>query len=396
MASKNNETHIMRIMKDIREFYREDSHQMYAVAEEDDLTRVHALLIGPEKTPYENGFFYFVLKFPKDYPLKPPSVKLMTTGAGRVRFNPNLYACGKVCLSILGTWSGPAWTACNTLFTTLLSIQSLMNEKPYHNEPGYEETKIGGKGGKFKVFESLGGRNVGDAVRNYNDIIGHETLRVAVIDMLTEGGADARNMPPALRNVMISTFKQNYHYFEDTIRERQSMDGQPMTDPFRDHQRPPNFQYKDLLAKLLKLKAHYQIGDVRPSGAALSSPGAASVLTNGCVASASTAAAAASTAGGPSSTPELIDLTVDSPVRRPADDSPVDELMEPYLKKKKKAVEMGESAPREPKANEPNWDEVINMMNDEEGELDEYEEDTDSDSDTGSHSSDQHMADPQP
>lgn len=27
-------------------------------------------------------------------------------GGGSVRFNPNLYACGKVCLSLLGTWSG--------------------------------------------------------------------------------------------------------------------------------------------------------------------------------------------------------------------------------------------------------------------------------------------------
>lgn len=27
-------------------------------------------------------------------------------GAGSVRFNPNLYNCGKVCLSLLGTWSG--------------------------------------------------------------------------------------------------------------------------------------------------------------------------------------------------------------------------------------------------------------------------------------------------
>jgi len=33
-------------------------------------------------------------------------VLLRTTGNGTVRFNPNLYNCGKVCLSLLGTWSG--------------------------------------------------------------------------------------------------------------------------------------------------------------------------------------------------------------------------------------------------------------------------------------------------
>ena len=30
----------------------------------------------------------------------------MPAGGGSVRFNPNLYNCGKVCLSLLGTWSG--------------------------------------------------------------------------------------------------------------------------------------------------------------------------------------------------------------------------------------------------------------------------------------------------
>jgi hypothetical protein len=33
-------------------------------------------------------------------------VQFLTTGGGRERLNPNLYACGKVCLSLLGTWPG--------------------------------------------------------------------------------------------------------------------------------------------------------------------------------------------------------------------------------------------------------------------------------------------------
>ena len=36
------------------------------------------------------------------------------------------------------TWSGPAWTAAQSLLSVLVSIQSLLNEKPYHNEPGYQ------------------------------------------------------------------------------------------------------------------------------------------------------------------------------------------------------------------------------------------------------------------
>jgi Ubiquitin-conjugating enzyme len=43
-------------------------------------------------------------------------MKFLTTGAGSVRFNPNLYNCGKVCLSLLGTWSGPSWSPANSTF----------------------------------------------------------------------------------------------------------------------------------------------------------------------------------------------------------------------------------------------------------------------------------------
>lgn len=65
----------------------------------------------------------------------------VTTANGTVRFNPNLYSNGKVCLSILGTWSGPSWTSVQTMNSTLISIQSLMNYAPYHNEPGFEAVR---------------------------------------------------------------------------------------------------------------------------------------------------------------------------------------------------------------------------------------------------------------
>lgn len=64
---------------------------------------------------------------------------MMTTSNGTVRFNPNIYKNGKVCLSILGTWNGPSWSCAHTLSTVLLSIQSLLNDKPFHNEPGFEK-----------------------------------------------------------------------------------------------------------------------------------------------------------------------------------------------------------------------------------------------------------------
>ncbi|TFK28765.1 ubiquitin conjugating enzyme family protein [Coprinopsis marcescibilis] len=107
-----------------------------------DETRVDiikALIIGPEGTPYQNGCFLFDIFLGPSYNQSPPNVKYMTTNGGKYRFNPNLYADGKVCLSLLGTWSGPGWiSGKSTLLQVLISIQSMiLCEEPYLNEPGW-------------------------------------------------------------------------------------------------------------------------------------------------------------------------------------------------------------------------------------------------------------------
>jgi ubiquitin-protein ligase len=80
-----------------------------------DLIRV--CIVGPEGTPYSNGLFFFDIEL-YDYPHSPPKVTLLT-GQGKCRLNPNLYQDGKVCLSLLGTWSGPGWYVLHETFTIL-------------------------------------------------------------------------------------------------------------------------------------------------------------------------------------------------------------------------------------------------------------------------------------
>ncbi|BEJ13516.1 hypothetical protein CspHIS471_0306900 [Cutaneotrichosporon sp. HIS471] len=98
-----------------------------------------ALIVGPKDTPYENGCFVFDIFLPHSYNQTNPLVKSMTTNGGLYRYNPNLYADGKVCLSLLGTWSGPGWiSGKSTLLQVLISIQSLiLCEEPFCNEPGW-------------------------------------------------------------------------------------------------------------------------------------------------------------------------------------------------------------------------------------------------------------------
>ncbi|XP_047057447.1 putative ubiquitin-conjugating enzyme E2 38 [Lolium rigidum] len=106
---------------------------------EDRMDLLRAAIIGPKGTPYHDGLFFFDAHFTATYPSQPP---LVYYHSGGLRLNPNLYNCGKVCLSLLGTWSGKGcetWNpAQSTMLQVLVSIQALiLNEKPYFNEPGW-------------------------------------------------------------------------------------------------------------------------------------------------------------------------------------------------------------------------------------------------------------------
>jgi len=109
-------------------YWMDDSHARHG----------KAMIIGPEDTPYAFCPLVFELQCPTDYPFSPPKVEFKTSD-GVTRLHPNLYVNGKVCLSILGTWPGPKWSAALSLSTVLTSIQSLLESNPIVNEPGWEK-----------------------------------------------------------------------------------------------------------------------------------------------------------------------------------------------------------------------------------------------------------------
>jgi ubiquitin-protein ligase len=99
----------------------------------------YALIIGPSDTPYFGGNYFFEFNYPADYPHSPPKVKYCTNG-NNIRFNPNLYTCGKVCVSLLNTWRGEQWTSCQSISTVLLTLCTLLCKDPLLNEPGVEKS----------------------------------------------------------------------------------------------------------------------------------------------------------------------------------------------------------------------------------------------------------------
>ena len=140
---------IKRIVnKDLKEvqMMKLDELGIYIQFNEENMLQAKAIIIGPKDTPYENGILYFKIQFPTNYPFSPPKVNYISSS--KYRIHPNLYVGkpsdnfkGKVCLSILNTWSGPKWTTVMHVGSVLVSIQSLLDENPLRNEPGFEKEK---------------------------------------------------------------------------------------------------------------------------------------------------------------------------------------------------------------------------------------------------------------
>lgn len=135
VISKKN---LKRLLKDVAEIIKNplNNDGIYYVHDETDMFKGYAMIIGPEGTPYEGGYYFFKFKFSNEYPFKPPKV-IYCTNDGITRFNPNLYKSGKVCVSILNTWKGETWTSCQNIRSVLLTLVTLLNDNPLTNEPGF-------------------------------------------------------------------------------------------------------------------------------------------------------------------------------------------------------------------------------------------------------------------
>lgn len=181
---------VQRLLKDVKQIVKNPltENGIYYQHDETDMLKGYAMIIGPEDTPYFGGFYFFEFTFPTDYPHSPPVVKYKTNADG-IRFNPNLYTEGKVCVSILNTWSGDQWTSCQTITTILLTLCLLLNKEPLLNEPGVNS----------------GHRDI----KKYNKIIEYKNIDVAILKMLRKDTCFPVKFN-IFHHIMLENFKKTY------------------------------------------------------------------------------------------------------------------------------------------------------------------------------------------
>lgn len=158
---------INRLLKDVKSIIKNPLTEqgIYYIHDDTDMLKGYAMIIGPSDTPYFGGFYFFEFNYPNDYPHSPPKVKYCTNG-NNIRFNPNLYVCGKVCVSLLNTWRGDQWTSCQTISTVLLTLCTLLCKDPLLNEPGVSKDH--------------------KDMNNYNEIIQFSNINIAICDIVTK------------------------------------------------------------------------------------------------------------------------------------------------------------------------------------------------------------------
>jgi len=154
-----------RLAKDIRQIMKNPlyDHGIYYHHDDNNILNGYALIIGTEDTPYFGGYYFFKFTFTNQYPYSPPIVTFCTND-NNIRFHPNFYKCGKVCISLLNTWTGDQWTSCHNISSILLTLASLITKDSLLHEPGISDKK---------------------QIREYNEIIEFENINISICEVLS-------------------------------------------------------------------------------------------------------------------------------------------------------------------------------------------------------------------
>ena len=187
-----------RLIYDVREIMNcpLTEHGIYYSHDEENMMKGYAMIVGQEGTPYFGGYYFFKIYFPSNYPYSPP-LFMFCTNNENIRFNPNLYIDGKVCLSILNTWQGEQWSSCQTISSVLLSLCTIFHDIPLLNEPGVN---------KFHPD-----------IPRYNDILEYKNIEIAILKIVKKNPCIYDNDFDVFYPIIIEQFTLNFSRIQSQL-----------------------------------------------------------------------------------------------------------------------------------------------------------------------------------
>lgn len=144
---------LKRISKELKDLEKDPPANCSAgPTSSEDLFTWSATIMGPSDSPYQGGVFFLNIKFPSDYPFKPPKVTFTT----RI-YHPNINANGSICLDILKD----QWSPALTISKVLLSISSLLTD------PNPDDPYVPDIANIYKTDRSLYDKNAKEWTKKY-------------------------------------------------------------------------------------------------------------------------------------------------------------------------------------------------------------------------------------
>lgn len=198
-------SNLNRLMKDVRNAMKQDlkDNGIFYIHDDTIIKTGYALIIGPKDTPYFGGYYFFKFDFPTNYPFQPPVATFMTFGQN-IRFHPNLYKCGKVCISLLNTWEGEKWSSCQTISSILLSLCTIFTINPLYHEPGINSNNF-----SHMLLSD-----------KYNEIINFSNYDIAICDVIDTTSymhCDETHFFKLFEDTVNEHFLNNYDTFIEKI-----------------------------------------------------------------------------------------------------------------------------------------------------------------------------------
>ena len=109
---------LQRLQRELKHLREEPVPGVHAAPLPSNMLEWHFCIEGPAGSPYQGGYYHGIIRFPQEYPFKPPSIRMLTPSG---RFEPNQ----RICLS-MSDFHPETWNCMWSVSSILQGVVSFM------------------------------------------------------------------------------------------------------------------------------------------------------------------------------------------------------------------------------------------------------------------------------